>query len=508
MKYLSPLLFLLLCTACGGSDETPVAVIKTSVPHPVANAATVSGSSGVAVHMYQALYGMAPSISMLNSYTAQAVVDASAFAADLSSNFDKVSHANLAKVVLNNLGVTAATVPAINAKGESEYVILLDAVQQLFGVYPTMRGQVILNMTNLLPRLESDATYGAAAVAFNHQSMVNLVYSSNAANSVPAAISTATVNAGATQDVTVGSIVTLDGSASTAGIGKTLSYGWTLTTRPSGSAATLSSATSTKPTFYADYAGTYVAKLTVNDGTIDSNSATVSITASEANDAPIANAGAAQNVFVGSAVTLDGSASSDPNGDPLTYAWTLSSKPAGSAATLSSATSVSPTFTADLVGAYVASLTVNDGKVTGTAVTVNVTTGPTTTTAASTTTTAPTTSTTAAVGTTTTTQTTSTAWVPPVANAGAAQNVVAGSSVTLDGSASSDPRGYTLTYAWTLTSKPAGSAAVLSSATSVSPTFIADLAGTYVASLAVNNGRLGSSPVTVSVTATSRPASP
>jgi hypothetical protein len=342
-------------------------------------------------------------------------------------------------------------VPAINAKGESEYAILLDAVQQLFGVYPTMRGQVILNMTNLLPRLESDATYGAAAVAFNHQSMVNLVYSSNAANSVPAAISTATVNAGATQDVTVGSIVTLDGSASTAGIGKTLSYGWTLTTRPSGSAATLSSATSTKPTFYADYAGTYIAKLTVNDGTIDSNSATVSITASEANDAPIANAGAAQNVFVGSAVTLDGSASSDPNGDPLTYAWTLSSKPAGSAATLSSATSVSPTFTADLVGTYVASLTVNDGKVTGTAVTVNITTGPTTTTAASTTTTAPTTSTTAAVGTTTTTQTTPTGLSGrPVANAGVAQDVVAGSSVTLDGSASFARTGYPLTYTWTL----------------------------------------------------------
>jgi len=97
------------------------------------------------------------------------------------------------------------------------------------------------------------------------------------------------------------------------------------------------------------------------------------VTVSVANAAPVANAGVAQNVVAGSVVTLDGSASSDAYGDPLTYAWTLTSKPAGSTAALSSATSAKPTFTADVAGTYVGTLTVNDGKVNSTAVTVSIT---------------------------------------------------------------------------------------------------------------------------------------
>ena len=81
------------------------------------------------------------------------------------------------------------------------------------------------------------------------------------------------------------------------------------------------------------------------------------------NSAPVANAGTAQSVVANTVVTLDGSSSNDANGDLLTYSWAFTSKPLGSSATLSSATTVKPTFTADVAGAYVFNLVVNDGKV-------------------------------------------------------------------------------------------------------------------------------------------------
>jgi hypothetical protein len=58
-----------------------------------------------------------------------------------------------------------------------------------------------------------------------------------------------------------------------------LIYRWTLTFRPTGSAAVLSLSTLQKPTFVADVAGVYVATLVVNDGSLDSNVTTVAVTA-------------------------------------------------------------------------------------------------------------------------------------------------------------------------------------------------------------------------------------
>ncbi|GAB5536272.1 MAG: hypothetical protein Rubg2KO_25210 [Rubricoccaceae bacterium] len=80
------------------------------------------------------------------------------------------------------------------------------------------------------------------------------------------------------------------------------------------------------------------------------------------NAAPTADAGPDQSVSVGQTVTLDATNSSDPDDDPLTYAWTLET-PTGSEATLSDPTLASPAFTADVAGDYTATLVVNDGTI-------------------------------------------------------------------------------------------------------------------------------------------------
>jgi len=79
------------------------------------------------------------------------------------------------------------------------------------------------------------------------------------------------------------------------------------------------------------------------------------------NRSPMASAGAAQTVSAGTAVTLDASASSDPDGDSLSYAWNLAG-PASSTATLATSTTARPSFTPDLPGTYVATVTVADGR--------------------------------------------------------------------------------------------------------------------------------------------------
>jgi hypothetical protein len=92
--------------------------------------------------------------------------------------------------------------------------------------------------------------------------------------------------------------------------------------------------------------------------------------------APVANAGLDQAVATGSIVTLDGSGSADPLGDPLTYAWTMTGTPGGSSAVLSSPTSSMTTFAADMPGAYTITLSVGNGKTSSTDTIVVNATGP------------------------------------------------------------------------------------------------------------------------------------
>ena len=277
-------------------------------------------------------------------------------------------------------------------------------------------------------------------------------------------------SAGPDQSIATGALVTLDGSGSSDADGDALTYLWAFASRPDGSAAGLSSTSAIAPTFTADVAGTYVLRLIVNDGTVDGPADQVTITATTGNAAPMANAGPDQAVATGALVTLDGSGSSDAEGDALTCLWSFVSRPAGSAATLSSAAAVAPTFTADVEGAFVLRLVVNDGTVDGAPDEVTIT--------------------------------ATTPNTAPVANAGPDRSVTTGALVALDGSGSSDADGDALTYLWSFVSKPAGSAATPSSATAVAPTFTADVAGTYVVRLTVNDGTVAGAPDEVAVTAT------
>lgn len=89
----------------------------------------------------------------------------------------------------------------------------------------------------------------------------------------------------------------------------------------------------------------------------------------------------------------------------------------------------------------------------------------------------------------------------PVADAGADQSVDVGQTATLQGGGSSDADGDSLTYAWTLVSKPSGSSANLSNATSQTPTLTLDAAGAFLIQLVVNDGLANSAADTVEITA-------
>jgi len=92
----------------------------------------------------------------------------------------------------------------------------------------------------------------------------------------------------------------------------------------------------------------------------------------------------------------------------------------------------------------------------------------------------------------------------PIANAGSPSTVAVGTMVTLDARGSSDPDDDALAFSWTL-AIPSGSAAALVSPGSSTPSFTADVAGTYTATVEVSDGQLSS---TASVTVTAQAAPP
>jgi hypothetical protein len=220
----------------------------------------------------------------------------------------------------------------------------------------------------------------------------------------------------------------------------------------------------------ANYAGTDSFTFKVKDnGNLYSTTATVSITVTQVNDAPTADAQSVEtNEETSKPITLTGS---DPENDALTY--TITDNPTSGTLDTSSLPNViyTPNDNYDGDDSFKFTVTeINSGGLVSAKATVSIT--------------------------------VKNVNKKPIANAGDDQSTTeVGDTISLDGSGSSDPDSSgTITYLWSITYKPTDSTAVLSNTEVEAPSFTADKAGSYTISLVVNDETENSDADTVTIT--------
>jgi hypothetical protein len=272
---------------------------------------------------------------------------------------------------------------------------------------------------------------------------------------------------------TMGAPIELDASGSKDSDGNALSFAWSIVSKPADSALKLDdSASAAKLNFQADVLGTYVFKLRLANGkggSVEKN-VTVLVNNRVPNAVVVVNATftaqpvvkPAMAISVGSGIVLDATGSTDADGDKVTTTWELIQKPASSTSVLFVAGQTAR-FSPDVLGLYKVRARGADGKgayaetVYQFDVNNSLPTG-------------------VIQGT-----------VAVVSRNN--QTVPVGQPVVTSGILSYDEGGAKLSYAWAVDSRPAGSVAVLGAATAAIPSFTPDVAGAYVLSLTVGNGR-------------------
>ncbi len=254
-----------------------------------------------------------------------------------------------------------------------------------------------------------------------------------------------TAVAGGPYSGTAGAAIAFTSSGSSDPQGETLTYSWNF-----GDSGTSSSA---NPQHTYTSAGTYTVTLTVTDTSALSGTATTKATvAAVAATPPVANPGGPYTGYLSTPLMFNGSGSSDPQGETLTYSWNF-----GDSGT-SSSTNPQHTYTAS--GTYTVTLTVTDTSgLSGTA--------------------------------TTTATVAANEAVAPVANPGGPYTAYYYTPLTFNGSGSSDPQGETLTYAWNFGDNSTG--------TGVAPTHTYTGVGTFKVTLTVTDtsGLSGSASTSV-----------
>ncbi|MDN5214685.1 PKD domain-containing protein [Fulvivirgaceae bacterium BMA12] len=251
--------------------------------------------------------------------------------------------------------------------------------------------------------------------------LVSLVVDNGIHSSIPV-LATITVNADERPTADAGpdkvlrccAEIFLDGSQSLDPEGAELAYLW----EPLNGGIIISS-TDQSPSFNVSVPGTYSILLKVSDGTNESAPDIVNITY-QANQRPIASAGLDLTTTIGEPVSLDASNSSDADGDPLKYEWEVLN-----GGVITNSDQQVATFSANEPMTYSIALTVSDTWDDSYIDIVNVV----------------------------VTDPDPSDPLPgsiPLADAGADNSYLLfeANNVQLDGSASSDPSGKTLTFSW------------------------------------------------------------
>lgn len=278
----------------------------------------------------------------------------------------------------------------------------------------------------------------------NGQLLYGVLPSCDNGNNNPSACITATPTSG---DAPL--VVSLDANCSTDFDGDALSYTWDLGNGNTATGITVSE-TYTTP-------GIYTISLTADDGNGGTNTTTINITVIDNTPQP-PTAVATANPTSGNTplvVNFDGSGSTDPNGDNLTYSWDFGDG--------NIATGITVTHTYTVIGTYTATLTVSDGNGESDNTTINITVSDNT---------------------------------PQVPTACFTTNQTSGNTplvVNFNAACSSDPNGDNLTYAWNFGDG--------SNSTNISPSHTFTSLGTFVVTLTVNdgNGNTDSENITITV---------
>jgi hypothetical protein len=283
------------------------------------------------------------------------------------------------------------------------------------------------------------------------------------------------------------SSISFNASGSTDPEGDLITYKWSVVSKPDGSKLTLSGDTASQLTFKPDAVGLYVFNLRVTDakGAFAEKRASVMIREQQAPlpvvvinvegpGQPVLHP--TRSVTLGTTIVLDAGASSDADGTVVSTGFDIIELPAGSRASLIREARAAR-FSADALGTFKVRVrnTDNRGATSEAIFPFVVDNRP------------PTTVVLANVN-------------PQVADSGQASVTAAvGYLVSLSGLDSSDAEGDALTYAWSLSARPAGSNAALNSLSGATSQLTPDLRGDYVVKLTVTDTKGGASTYTTTV---------